>query len=60
MKSPDIIIHQNISMYNQKRNKLVSTKTRLPPWMPGQIDLQNIFFKKTLCPRDILQPATAG
>ena len=36
-------------MHNQKRNKLLSAKTRLPPWLglPDHIDFTDKITKKT-------------
>ena len=34
-------------MHNQMRNKLLSTKTRLPRWLPDHIDFTDKNTKKT-------------
>ena len=39
-----------LSMYNQKRNKIASAKTGLPPWLPDHIEFTYENKKKTLHP----------
>ena len=44
-----------LSMHNQKRNKLLSAKTRLPSWLPDHIDFTDKNTKK-----HILHPSILG
>ena len=47
-------------MHNQKRNTLLSAKTRLPSWLPDHIYFTDKNIKTHTLPRDISGPATAG